>query len=54
MFLFINYFFYLVYHLMIIFDGVEIIIDVPQFIMYLLIMYLISYHSLKSKLTKGV
>ena len=45
---------YLVYHLIIIFDGVEKIIDVPQFIMYLLVMYLISYHSLKSKLTKGV
>ena len=45
---------YLVYHLMIIFNGVEKIIDLPQFIMYLLIMYLISYHSFKSKLTKGV
>ena len=45
---------YLVYHLMIIFNGVEKIIDLPQFIMYLLIMYLISYHFFKSKLTKGV
>ena len=46
--------FYLVYHLIIIFDGVEKIIDVPQFIMYLLIMYLISYYSFKSKIAKGV
>ena len=45
--------FYLVYHLIIIFDGVEKIIDVPQFIMYLLIMYLISYYSFKSKVTKS-
>jgi hypothetical protein len=49
-----TFIFYLVNHLMIIFYGVEKIIELPLFIMYLLIMYLISYHSFKSKLTKGV
>jgi len=49
-----TFIFYLVNHLMIIFYGVEKVIELPQFIMCLLIMYLISYHSFKSKLTKGV
>lgn len=45
---------YLVNHLMVIFFLVEETIELSRFILDLLVIYLISYHFLKSKLTKGV
>lgn len=44
---------YLVNHLMIIFFGVKKIIELPEFILFLLVTYLISYHFIKSKFAKG-
>ncbi len=44
---------YLVNHLMIMFFGVKKIIELPEFILFLLVTHLISYHFIKSKLAKG-
>jgi len=44
---------YLVNHLMVILFGVEETIELSRFVLDLLVIYLISYHFLKSKLTKG-
>ena len=49
-----TFIFYLVNHLMIIFFGVENTIELSRFILDLLVMYFISYHFFKYKLTKGV
>jgi len=45
---------YLVNHLMVILFGVEETIELSRFVLDLLVIYLISYHFLKSKLTKSV
>lgn len=45
--------FYLVNHLMVIFFGAEETIELSQFILDLLVIYLISYHFIKYKLAKS-
>jgi len=44
---------YLVNHVMVIFFGAVGTIELSRFILDLLVIYLISYHFIKSKLTKG-
>ena len=43
---------YLVYHLMIIFWGIEETIQLPQFILDILVIYIISYYCVKPKVVK--
>jgi amino acid transporter len=45
---------YLVYSLMAILSKVEETVELSWFILDLLVIYLISYHYIKSKLSKGV
>ena len=48
-----TFIFYLANHLMILIFGVEKIVELSQLVFYLLISYLISYHYIRSKFTKG-